>query len=285
MQLALGTVQFGLAYGIAGRDSAVSAPEARAILARAHALGVRSLDTAAAYGDIESRLADLCGDLDFAITTKLAPRPRDVTLSELPGWTLAQLEQSLSRLGPRLRQVLVHRADDLLEPGGDAIWTALADWGAAHGVHIGVSAYAPAALAPLQSRPGFAITQLPGNAIDQRIARAWPTAPGFEVQLRSAFLQGLLLMREDDAVRRVPAAAAPLASWHAWCRERDLDPLAAALSVVKSFAAVDTCVVGVDRLEQLEQIAAAWQRVGAVAAPQLHCDHNAVIDPRQWSAT
>ena len=47
MQLALGTVQFGLAYGIAGRGEAVPEAEVRAILEDAAAQGVTTLDTAA----------------------------------------------------------------------------------------------------------------------------------------------------------------------------------------------------------------------------------------------
>jgi aryl-alcohol dehydrogenase-like predicted oxidoreductase len=82
----------------------------------------------------------------------------------------------------------------------------------------------------------------------------------------------------------VPAAAAAVAAWHAWCGEQGLDTLTAALAVVKSFAAVGFCVVGVDRLQQLEEIAAAWQAARLVAAPALHCDNPAIVDPRRWSA-
>ena len=56
MQLALGTVQFGLAYGAVGSGSQVDGATATAILDAAWHQGVRTLDTAAAYGDIEERL-------------------------------------------------------------------------------------------------------------------------------------------------------------------------------------------------------------------------------------
>lgn len=147
MQLALGTVQFGLRYGVAGRDTAVPVDEARAILARAASLGIRWLDTAAAYGDI---------------------------------------------------------------------------------------------------------AQLPGNALDQRLRTEPVSAQGIEIHLRSVFLQGLLLMPEAAAAQRVPAAAGALARWHAWRRARSMEPLAAALGIVKALPGVSHCVVGVDNLAQLE---------------------------------
>lgn len=284
MELALGTVQFGLAYGVAGRGSAVPADEAKAILSRAHALGIRLLDTAGAYGDIEQRLADLCGDLDFRIASKIAAVPRDIAPAQAPRWATEQAQRSSDRLGGRLRLLMLHRADDLLEPGGNAIWSALAEWGAANDVRIGASCYEPSALTTLKALPGFSLTQLPGNALDQRVPRECPVSPGIEIHLRSAFLQGLLLMPPADAARRLPAAADALAAWHGWCAGHDLDPLVGALSVVKSFASVDCCVVGVDRIEHLEQIVAAWQTAAPIAAPQLHCERPDVIDPRRWSA-
>ena len=283
MRLALGTAQFGLAYGVAGRGGAVPAVEARAILGRAHALGIRTLDTAAAYGNIEEHLADLCDDLDFDIVSKIPALPNDIAPAQAGRWALEQADLSRARLGQRLRHLMLHRADDLLEPGGGALWSALAEWSAANNVGIGTSCYEPSTLMELKALPGFGITQLPGNALDQRIGREWPAPPAFEVHLRSAFLQGLLLMPQADATRRVPAAADALMSWHGWCDQHALEPLVAALSIVKSFAAVGCCVVGVDRIEHLEQIVAAWQSASAIAAPQLHCDRPDVIDPRRWS--
>ena len=56
MKLSLGTVQFGLAYGIAGRDTPVEPAIVRNILELAQSAGITTLDTAAAYGDIEERL-------------------------------------------------------------------------------------------------------------------------------------------------------------------------------------------------------------------------------------
>jgi len=283
MELALGTVQFGLAYGVAGRQEAVPPAEAHAILARAHALGIRTLDTAAAYGDIEERLAGLCGDLDFDIVSKVPALPAGLSAVDAARWAVEQADRSRSRLGPRLKWLMLHRADDLQGDTGQALWSALAEWGDRHGVAVGASCYEPAALAGLRALPGFAVTQLPGNALDQRVRRELEPDPKLAVHLRSAFLQGLLLMDPLEAARKLPAASAPLARWHAWCRETDTPPLRAALSVVRGFApAVQACVVGVDRQAHLEEIAQAWAACAPAAAPDLHCDLPEVVDPRLW---
>ena len=72
--LALGTVQWGLAYGIANRQGRPTPQEVGEILARARAAGVTTLDTARAYGDSEGVIGEFIGDApDWRIVTKLDP--------------------------------------------------------------------------------------------------------------------------------------------------------------------------------------------------------------------
>ena len=53
MKLALGTVQFGLPYGIANQSGQASREDAAAIIANARLGGIDTLDTAIAYGESE----------------------------------------------------------------------------------------------------------------------------------------------------------------------------------------------------------------------------------------
>jgi aryl-alcohol dehydrogenase-like predicted oxidoreductase len=286
MELALGTVQFGLGYGVAGRDTAVPAAAVRAILVRAHALGVRVLDTAAAYGDIEPRLAALADGLSFRVVSKLPPCPGGLTDQAAAAWAVQSLEQSRERLGPALRSMLFHRAEDLLEPHADALWAASAQYASAHGLKLGVSVYDAATLRRIQARFPVALAQLPGNALDQGLRLSPPARQTLgelqELHLRSAFLQGLLLMPQAAAVQRVPAAATALARWHSWCLALQQSPLVAALGIAKGLPGVSHCVVGVDSLAQLEAIAAAWHEAPVMQAEALATADTGVTDPRRW---
>jgi aryl-alcohol dehydrogenase-like predicted oxidoreductase len=285
MELALGTVQFGLRYGVAGRGQAVPTDEVRDILKAAHARGIRTLDTAAAYGDIESRLAALADGLPFSIISKLPPCPAGLTAAEVTTWANAALTQSRARLGAGLRAVLFHRAEDLLDAHGEPLWAAATAFAQQHDLQLGVSCYEPKVLDRVRQRFAVQLAQLPGNALDQRL-RTTPLASGaaVEIHLRSAFLQGLLLMPLADAARRVPAAAAPLQRWHSWCAGRDLDPLRSALGIAKGLPGVGYCVVGVDNLPQLQAIADAWAAAPVLHAADLHVDDLEVVDPRRWPA-
>lgn len=285
MELALGTVQFGLRYGVAGRGTAVPPVEVRAILERAHALGIRVLDTAAAYGDIEPRLAALADGLSFRIVSKLPPCPDGLNAEAAAAWAIHTLTQSRSRLGPALGAMLFHRAEDLLESRGDALWAACAQFAVTHELRLGVSTYDFATLERVRTRFPISIAQVPGNVFDQRLRLASLAGDTpLEIHVRSAFLQGLLLMPEAEAAVRVSAAASALTRWHRWCRARGHDALVAALGIVKSLPSVSHCVVGVDDLGQLEAIAAAWLAAPVLVAEDLAVTDPDIIDPRRWAA-
>jgi aryl-alcohol dehydrogenase-like predicted oxidoreductase len=283
MELALGTVQFGLKYGIAGRGEPVPENEIRATLEAAAQRGVRLLDTAPAYGDIEPRLAKLCAGLPFEIVSKIPAIPGELDAAAAAKWALNSAIQSRQRLGNLLRSLLFHNADDLAGERGQAIWQALQPWAGDENIKLGASCYVPSASADLHKRFGIALTQVPGNALDQRL-QTLPAQPGYEIHLRSAFLQGLLLMHEDAARKRLPPAAKALQRWHAWCKKTGVSPLQGALSVVKTYRPVSAVVVGVDNPAQFLEIAHAWEKTRPIDAPELAETDLAIIDPRRWNS-
>lgn len=282
-RLCLGTVQFGLAYGIAGRAEAIGDTEARTILEAAHAGGIRRLDTAPAYGDIEARLGALCAGLDFTIVSKIPALPADCKGEDTENFVTASLERSRERLGDKLCGLLFHESRDLEGAAGARAWDAAAQWCAHAGIALGTSTYGPEQLAVLRSEVAIAMCQMPGNAFDQRLAAFAGRFDGIEITLRSIFLQGLLLMDRDTAAARLPAAAAALDRWHRWCAAQGLTPIAAAIAIAKSLPGADYCTVGVDGAAHLEQIVAAWADTAPLLAPDLGITNPAIIDPRQWS--
>lgn len=281
-ELALGTVQFGLAYGIAGTGSAIGDSDARTILERAAAHGIRRLDTAPAYGDIEERLAGLAKGLAFEIVTKVPTVPQDVAGEDAARFVTDSLDRSRERLGEALRGVLFHNADDLLRPDGDRLWEAAVRWSEANGAALGVSCYDPDMLLALARSRSIAMAQLPGNAFDQRLANVADALRGVEITIRSIFLQGLLLLPLEAAARRLPAASGAVSQWHDWCGANGRTPIAAAIAFAKGIQGVRYCVVGVDRVDQLDEIAEVWADAEPVVDSRIALADPAVIDPRCW---
>jgi aryl-alcohol dehydrogenase-like predicted oxidoreductase len=286
VQLVLGTVQFGLAYGVAGRGSVVPHQEARAILARAWELGVRLLDTAPGYGDIEEHLAELTRNYSFSLVSKVPALPRDANADEIAEFVTDSIHRSHKRLGARLQTILFHRGDDLLEMHGQSAWDAASKICDQANVGLGASFYCPAAAVAAKARFPLAAVQVPGNVFDQRLLDSAVSSGlrGVEVHLRSVFLQGLLFLPRELAAARIPKAARALTAWEQWCAARNVTPLRSALGFAKSLPGVRYCIVGVDRLEQLEQIATAWEECSPVSLAALASTDEAVIDPRRWNA-
>lgn len=285
MELALGTVQWGMSYGVHGSPEPPRDSELKEMLELAHGRGVRILDTAPVYGDIEARLGMLCGALEFQIVSKIPAVPASLEPAEAGRWAVSSAATSLQRLGSRLRALLFHNADDLSGSRGESIWSAVSDWAAGMHIRLGVSAYAVDTAAALASRYPVAVVQLPGNAFDQEVAQ-WSAKRGAGplVHLRSAYLQGLLLMPVERATEVLPHAVPALEKWYRWLDGQGLTPIEGALSIVKGFDGVAACLIGVENMEQLRQLLDAWGRIKPVSAVELACEDPDLIDPRRWSA-
>jgi aryl-alcohol dehydrogenase-like predicted oxidoreductase len=286
VEIALGTVQFGLPYGIAGAGAVVPAAAARRIFEAAHANGIRVLDTATAYGDIEERLGALCAGLDFKFVSKIPPLPAGASERAAIRFVSESLERSWSRLGAGLKAMLFHRAEDLWSENSEPSWATAATIAESRGFELGVSCYEPDEVAPIRGRFPIAVAQLPGNALDQRVVAAGAAGSfvGLEIHMRSVFLQGLLLMSDEQVRTRLPIAVAAVGRWRRWCAERGLSQLRGALALAKGMAGVRYAVVGVDTSAHLEAILREWDSVQPIRAQELSCDVQAIIDPRRWSA-
>ena len=87
-KLALGTVQFGLDYGIANEAGQVKCAEVEQILSEVKKNEIDMLDTAIAYGTSEEVLGEVGVD-EFRVVTKLPSLPNDQ--SNIARWVIDQV--------------------------------------------------------------------------------------------------------------------------------------------------------------------------------------------------
>ncbi len=285
VELALGTAQFGMPYGISGHGSAVPMREVREILDCAWRSGIRVLDTAPAYGNIEASLSAAAGKHAFSIVSKIPALPERSGSVAVAKFVRESIRRTRGRLGSRLRTLLFHRGVDLLDEQGAVAWDAASDEAARANVRLGISCYSPGEAVATGAKYPLQVAQFPGNVFDQRLALngAVDRLRGVEIHVRSVFLQGLLLLPPASGADRVPRAARALAAWARWRDERGIDAVRAALGVAKSLPGVRYCVVGVEQQSQLEEIAAAWESTGPLEAASLATTDEDVIDPRRWA--
>lgn len=285
-RLVLGTAQFGLPYGVANRGGRVSREEAARILDYARSVGLDTLDTAIAYGDSEQRLGEI-GIGRWHVVSKLPAVPESCT--NVAGWVRESVAVSLSRLKiKKLRGLLLHRPQQLLEVSGQALYAALNTLKIEGLVEkIGISIYDPDELDALWPHFRLDLVQVPFNILDRRLSTtSWLTRlkrAGTEVHVRSVFLQGLLLM---DAASR-PAYFQPWQplwdQWHRWHAENKFSPLQTCLGFVLAQPQIDRVIIGVDSLKHLQDILAVINEVRIEPPANLISADVELINPSKWT--
>lgn len=285
-RLALGTVQFGLPYGIANQEGQVTRAAAKEMLQLARTHGIDTLDTAIAYGDSEACLGEI-GTQGFNLVTKLPAIPEQCL--DVSTWARAQIAASLNRLGVNeVDGLLLHRPSQLLGSDGETLFRTMSELKEAGTVKkIGISIYSPVELDALISQYRFDLVQAPFSLVDRRLLDSgWLhrlKQEGVEIHTRSAFLQGLLLM----PLTSIPAKFAPWAqqldTWHRWLSSNVVTAAQACLAYPLSFSEVDRVVIGADSVAQLGQTIEAASREFSGVLPDISCEDENLINPANWS--
>ena len=284
-RLSLGTVQFGLPYGVANTSGQVDEATVHTILRLAEDSGVYALDTASAYGSSESVIGSFGGET-WRITTKLAALPDDC--DDLGAWVESELRGSVERLRTRsVDTVLLHHPDDLLGTHGDELHEALMNCRKqglfrAHGISL----YRAGDLERFVGRFHIDAVQLPFNILDREFvtggyARALRKA-GIEVQVRSIFLQGLLLLSLDEQIRRFPAGETTWRRFADWTAEQEISRYDACVRFAIGQPDIDAIIVGVDSIEHLTTLLVTAEKPPIDVPLDIVSVNPDVIDPRRW---
>jgi aryl-alcohol dehydrogenase-like predicted oxidoreductase len=286
-QLALGTAQFGLDYGITNTHGRVPADDAPSVLRQAWAGGVRIVDTARAYGNSEEVLGTAMRDA-WRIVTKTLPLRLETIDAAAVARVDAAFAQSLVHLG-RVDTLLVHHAPDVLVPGGERLFSWLQEQKQRGRVsRIGVSAYDGAEVAALLDRYALDVVQLPASVADQRLLDDGSVArlhrAGIEVHVRSLFLQGLLLASPDFVAQRFPIQGEWFGRFRAECARRGVTPQQACFGFFKSREEFSAAVVGVSNADELAQSLQAWNSASTMDWSGWGVDNTGFTDPRLWKA-
>lgn len=285
MKLALGTVQFGLSYGVANEIGQVRLEEISAILEAASKSGVDTLDTAINYGESESCLGQVGID-EWRVISKLPELPDGC--DDVSGWVDEQLEGALERLGvQQLAGLLLHRPLQLLGNQGEELWGALLRLKEKGRVNkIGFSIYSPDELDALWGAFKPDLVQAPYNILDRRLLTSgWldrMNQQGVELYVRSVFLQGLLLMDTDKRPSKFDRWSPLWEQWGQWLEKHSMTPLQGALSFVLAEQKISRVVVGVDSLDQFKEIVAASKFQLNQFSDELSVSDTDLLNPSNW---
>ena len=284
-RLVLGTVQFGLNYGIANTHGKPSDDQVADILSAAYRSGIRLLDTAASYGESEQvlgRVLKRLGLLDeMQLVSKIPPIPQEMSRAEGEAMIDASLEKSLKNLGVQsLYAILFHREENL-----DYL-PILRKWqekGAVRFVGSSVDGMLPPGIADCDA------VQIPSNVLDRRfLPLIEATDRKARVFVRSVYLQGLLLMPEEKVPEHLQVVVPIRRALTKLAEDAGMDLSELCMRYLLSVPGVEGVLTGVDTVEQLEMNVALAERgalpedlLKAVIAAVPELSEN-VIRPSKW---
>lgn len=284
-RVGLGTVQFGLDYGVSNAGGKVSDREVSEILSLGRTLGLDLIDTAIAYGDSERRLGTAGVD-GWRVVTKLPhlDPAREWTAGEIIGL----VEASLDRLGlQRLDGLLLHRPEQLGSPIGPALREALRLCRKDGLVgRVGISVYGPEDCLHHLEWSELGLVQAPMSILDQRMIETGMLQRleerGVTVHVRSVFLQGLLLMDAEARPKKFDRWQPIWDAWDGWLYRHGLTPLQACVRHALSIPGVERVIIGVTSAAELAGIADAAQGV-LPDLPEFGPIDPLLINPARWS--
>ncbi len=283
----LGTVQWGLPYGIANPNGVASPETVTKLLSVARNVGVDLLDTASLYGKAEAVLGE--NSLDgFKVVTKtpsfVGERIEDTDVDNLN----ETFHRSLKFLkATNVYGLLIHHADNLLLPGGEKLLAAIVKLKEEKLVKkIGVSVYDSMQVDSILRLFTPDLIQLPLNIFDQRLLASGHVEllkrRGVEIHGRSVFLQGLLLMPMGDIPQYFQPIRPLIKRWHDATRDQGFTTHQAAIAFVKNIPYIDTVLVGLDSVAQFNACLDSFSIDKQFDASGLACNDPVFVNPSLW---
>ena len=254
-KMMLGTVQFGLDYGIANASGKPSYESAREIIQAAFESGINTLDTAAAYGCSEEVIGRALKELGLSgkmlVITKVLP-VKGLSGKAAEDFIIGSIKNSMKMLGcDALDACLFHREEDfrymdILLKAREAGLTKKA----------GISIDTDCVLEEVLSS-GADYVQLPFNILDKRFTGKdfLKKAKTESIKLfsRSVYLQGLLLMSEEKIMGKLKDVIPVRRKLEAIAKTEGMSPAELYMRFVLSHEEIDSVLTGVDNAGQLKE--------------------------------
>ncbi|MFQ5890819.1 MAG: aldo/keto reductase [Gemmatimonadota bacterium] len=277
----LGTAQLGLAYGSRAGSEILPETKAEAVLEAAWELGIRAFDTAEAYGPAAERLAGWLGRNGRLARAEVVTKVEADVTGSLPGL----VEIAVGRFtGTRQVTVLSHGAV------GESEWAVLVEACESLACEVGQSVYTAAEATAATALPGVRRLQLPANAFDLEVLRAG-SAGGVPLDVRSVFLQGLLLVDPITAEERVAGSGILSHAVRRAARAASGNPASLLIATIfGELGSYDRIVIGAEDPEQVHM----WRGAASCTPEQIRrfratlasetwtVSDRRILDPRAW---
>lgn len=260
MRLCLGTVQFGMDYGITGQKKP-DLKYAVQCLDYATQNGIDAIDTAKAYGTAEEVVGEFIKKHTIPreklfISTKFQPNLLDgVENGRYRSVVKAELVKQLRILHlSYVDAYMFHSARYAFQEEALEAIASVQKEGLAR--KAGVSVYEPEEAERCLDSHHVTFMQMPYSIFDHRMKEAgiFDRAAGkCEIHTRSAFIQGLVTLQPGQIPPFLKKAEPIIRRMDQVCSDAGISRVQLAMAYVKREPAISRLVFGVDSLEQLEE--------------------------------
>ena len=276
----MGTVQWGLDYGISNTNGIPTDTELDAIVRLATQNDIDLFDTASQYGNAEARLGNYTTK-NLSVVSKFSSVNHSSLENEIQG--------SLKRLNvEQLYGYLFHSPKDLINT--PLLWDQMQNLKVKEKVKkIGYSLYSPEELELFLDKNWIPdIVQLPYSLLDRKFEPYFEQLKslGTEIHIRSVFLQGLYFKSTETLSSTFNDLKRALIELAEIAREFGLTTVELALNFVLKNENIDFAVIGVEQSNQLKEIISASkidfpksieERVNA-----LSIENPTLLNPSNW---
>lgn len=284
-KLVLGTVQFGIPYGINNHSGQLSVDCAHSVLDKAKESGIEEIDTADGYGTAPEVLKFYFqrNPGSFRVFSKMGEMGT-VSFSQ-------HLKQSCQRLGvSHLDGYYFHRFLDFINFKDFESVGRLKAEGLLR--RLGVSIYTESELESAVAHPEVDVIQLPFNLLDCSTEKVELLKKakhrGKLIYARSIFLQGLFLKDINSLPPRLQPLQSALRGVHQLAKDTQLTVEELCLGYVLGREYIDKVLIGVDSVEQLSiNLQSTKKKVDPgveIALKQLVVVDRQLLNPTTWGA-
>ena len=293
MKLILGTVQFGMPYGVLntlghqpGFEDVVS------MLDYAWENKIRTLDSAIAYGIANQRIAEYHQKTKrrFNVINKIIRNPLR-SLDEFKSVKISMKEELRQMDLPHFEVIMLHYAPSVCKPFSHEHFYSLVEEGIA--LKIGLSISTEADYRLVEKDFQFNVIQLPLNILNQLLI---PDSflselknKGIEIHARSIFMQGLLASENPYLPEYLQALNPYLMKIKSLAVEHTMSLKTMALTFLMENKHVDKIVFGVQSTQELVEILDSFNEIShfkegsiQIAWNKLACPYFFLVDPNQW---
>ena len=261
MELCLGTVQFGLDYGIKGQKKPALSDSVK-MLDYATQNGICAIDTAEAYGTAE----DVVGEFlkkktvpreQLFLSTKLLPNVLDdQNVEDYYEIIKKKLSEQLKRMNTDyVDAYILHSAryvfnEEILDALSEVLKTGMTK-------QVGVSVYEPEEAFACMKHPKMSFIQAPYSIFDHRMKDSGVIDrvkdSNTVLATRSAFIQGLITMDVNEVPVFLEDAKPIIEKIDKLTDETGLSRIQLAVGYVKKAQNISYLVFGVDSISQLKE--------------------------------